>query len=71
MPKLGETMTAGTILEWLALEGDLVQRDEPLVRIETDKVEIEVPAPTSGRLMRIVHEAGAECPVGTVIGVID
>ena len=70
MPKLGETMTAGTIIEWLAEEGDEVERDEPLVLIATDKVELEIPAPASGRLARIVHGAGADCPVGTVIGVI-
>jgi 2-oxoglutarate dehydrogenase E2 component (dihydrolipoamide succinyltransferase) len=70
MPKLGETMTGGTIIEWLAQEGDEVRRDEPLVRISTDKVEIEVPAPATGRLVQILHADGSNCPVGTVIGVI-
>ncbi len=70
MPKLGETMTAGTVVRWLAREGDRVERDEPLVVIETDKVELEIPAPSSGRLAQIVHDDGSECPVGTVIGLI-
>jgi len=71
MPKLGETMTRGTVLKWLAREGDAVQRDEALVLIETDKIEIEIPAPAGGRLASILHDDGSECPVGTVIGVID
>src|SRR5919197_2121665 len=57
MPELGESITEGTITRWLKQEGDLVEADEPLFEISTDKVDTEVPSPVSGVLKSIkVHE---------------
>ena len=48
MPQMGESVTEGTVLEWLKQVGDRVEADEPLVEISTDKVDAEVPAPAAG-----------------------
>ena len=50
VPTLGESVTEATVGQWFKKEGDAVQRDEPLVELETDKVTVEVPAPIAGRL---------------------
>ena len=49
MPQMGESVTEGTILEWLKQVGDHVEADEPLVEVSTDKVDAEVPAPARAR----------------------
>ena len=67
MPQLGESVTEGTIDRWLKHEGDLVQRDEPLVEVVTDKVNAEVPSPLEGRLVRIEVAEGSTVPIGTVL----
>ncbi len=67
MPKLGMTMTEGTILRWLYQPGAWVEKDEPLVEIMTDKVNIEVEAPFSGRLVQILAQDGDSLPVGAPI----
>lgn len=64
MPKLGMTMTEGTILKWLYLEGDFVQKDEVLLEVMTDKANIEVEAPFSGYLTKILAQEGDILPVG-------
>ena len=57
MPALGESVTEGTVTRWLKEEGDTVEADEPLLEVSTDKVDTEIPAPTSGVLTKIVaHE---------------
>ena len=57
MPALGESVTEGTVTRWLKGEGDTVEADEPLLEVSTDKVDTEIPAPTSGVLTKIVaHE---------------
>ena len=58
MPQMGESVTEGTVLEWLKAVGDRVEADEPLVEISTDKVDAEVPAPAAGILTKIHRRVG-------------
>ena len=53
VPVLGESITEATVSKWLKNEGDLVEADEPIVELETDKVNLEVPSPISGTLIKI------------------
>jgi 2-oxoglutarate decarboxylase len=71
MPQMGESVSEGTVLEWLKQEGDRVEADEPLVSISTDKVDTEIPAPASGTLKKILVEADATAKVGDVLGEIE
>src|SRR5581483_9118343 len=64
MPKLGMTMTEGTVLQWLYQEGDMVEKGEPLVEVMTDKVNMEAEAPFRGRLNKILAQEGDILPVG-------
>ncbi|HYM15558.1 MAG TPA: dihydrolipoamide acetyltransferase family protein [Dehalococcoidia bacterium] len=64
MPDVGESVTEGTVVRWLKREGEEVTLDEPIVEIETEKVEVEVPSPFEGRLIRILVAEGAVAPVG-------
>ena len=50
MPQMGESITEGTLTKWLKQPGDVVERDEPLFEISTDKVDTEIPAPAAGVL---------------------
>jgi pyruvate dehydrogenase E2 component (dihydrolipoamide acetyltransferase) len=70
LPKLGQTMQDGTIVEWLKEEGDPVQRGEVLFTTESDKATLEVEAPGRGFLRRILVPAGETVPVLTVVGLI-
>lgn len=70
MPKLGLTMETGTISSWLFKEGERVQAGEALLSIETDKVTIDVEAPASGVLLKIIELQGSSVPVAQVIGFI-
>lgn len=70
MPVLGLTMEEGTVAEWLKQEGETVTRDEPLLMVEMDKGTVEVPAPASGVLRRIVVQPGTTVPVKTLIAEI-
>src|SRR6476660_6850490 len=70
MPPMGESVTEGTILEWLKQVGDEVAADEGIVEVSTDKVDAEVPAPASGILTKILVEPDETVPVGTVLGEI-
>src|SRR5437870_3833094 len=70
MPVLGLTMEEGTVAEWLKHEGDSVAKDEPLLTVEMDKGIVEVPAPASGVLRRIVIQPGTTVPVKTLIAEI-
>jgi pyruvate/2-oxoglutarate dehydrogenase complex dihydrolipoamide acyltransferase (E2) component len=70
IPKLGVSMTEGTIVEWLVTDGDAVTEGQPLYLIETDKVENEVEATTAGTV-RITGEEGETYPVGEQIGSIE
>lgn len=64
MPDVGESVTEGTVVRWLKREGDTVHLDEPVVDIETEKVEVEVPSPYEGRLVKILVQEGEVAPVG-------
>ena len=70
MPVLGLTMEEGTVAEWLKHEGERVEKDEPLLTVEMDKGTIEVPAPASGVLRRIVVQPGTAVAVRTLIAEI-
>jgi 2-oxoglutarate dehydrogenase E2 component (dihydrolipoamide succinyltransferase) len=70
VPTLGESVTSATIARWLKQEGDTVSADEPLVELETDKVTVEVNAPSAGVLGAILQKDGAEVEVGAVLGEI-
>jgi 2-oxoglutarate dehydrogenase E2 component (dihydrolipoamide succinyltransferase) len=70
VPTLGESVTEATIGRWFKKQGDAVAVDEPLVELETDKVTIEVPAPSAGTLGEIVAKDGETVAVGALLGQI-
>jgi pyruvate dehydrogenase E2 component (dihydrolipoamide acetyltransferase) len=71
MPKFGMTMTEGVIMQWLKKEGDQVVQGEPLLTVETEKVDTDIEATASGTLVAIEYEAGDAAPVGEIIGYIE
>ena len=71
MPQMGESIFEGTITKWLKQPGEQVQRDEPLFEISTDKVDAEIPAPSSGILKEIKVPAGSTVQVNTVVALIE
>ena len=71
MPKMGISVSEGTILEWRKQPGDWIEADETIADVTTDKVDVEIPAPASGRLARIIAERGDTVPVGEPIAEID
>ena len=68
VPTLGESITEATVSKWLKNKGDLVEADEPIVELETDKVNLEVPSPVSGVLSEINSKNGAIVEVGALLG---
>src|SRR5437660_1543092 len=70
MPKMGESITEGTILRWLKKEGDKVEKDEPIVEISTDKVDTEVPSPFAGTLAQIAAKEKETVAVGATLAFI-
>src|SRR5215510_3930928 len=70
VPLLGEGVEEVTIIKWLKKEGDSVNELEPLLEVNTDKVDTEIPAPTSGTVLKIVAEEGAPAKVGTILAFI-
>ena len=70
VPALGESVTEATIAKWLKSVGDAVEVDEPIVELETDKVNLEVPSPVSGTIGDIKHKDGEVVEVGAVLGSI-
>jgi 2-oxoglutarate dehydrogenase complex dihydrolipoamide succinyltransferase (E2) component len=71
MPKLGESVAEGTVGRWLKKEGDVVELDEPLVEIITDKITQEMPSPVAGRLVKISVAPDQTVKVGTEIALIE
>ncbi|HZW10959.1 MAG TPA: 2-oxoglutarate dehydrogenase complex dihydrolipoyllysine-residue succinyltransferase [Phycisphaerales bacterium] len=70
IPNVGESVTSGVISAWRKKDGDYVDRDEPVLDLETDKITMEITAPASGVLKRLAGE-GDEVPVGAVVGSVD
>ena len=68
VPVLGESITEATVSKWLKKEGDIVEADEPIVELETDKVNLEVPSPISGTLVEINSKDGSVVEVGALLG---
>jgi len=71
MPKMGESLQEGTIINWLKKEGDVIERDEMILEISTDKVDTEVPSPQSGILYKILVPVETTVEVGTPIAIIE
>ena len=70
VPEMGESIVDARIARWLKKEGDAVAVGEPLVELETDKVDVEVNAPQNGVLKQIAHAEGADVKIGDVLGTI-
>jgi 2-oxoglutarate dehydrogenase E2 component (dihydrolipoamide succinyltransferase) len=70
MPQMGESIFEGTIVKWLKQAGDMVQKDEPLFEISTDKVDAEIPSPVAGVLTEIKVPEGATVEVNTVVAIV-
>ena len=70
VPTLGESVTEATVSKWLKSVGEEVNSDEPVVELETDKVNVEVPSPSSGILEKISVNEGDTVGVGTLLGSI-
>ena len=68
VPVLGESITEATVSKWLKNEGDMVEVDEPILELETDKVNLEVPSPVSGVLTKINSKDGSVVEVGAILG---
>jgi pyruvate dehydrogenase E2 component (dihydrolipoamide acetyltransferase) len=71
MPQMGESIAEGTMSRWLKKVGDTVKRDEPIFEISTDKVDAEIPSPTSGILAEVLVTEGQTVPVQTIVARIE
>ena len=71
VPTLGESVTEATVSKWLKNQGEKVSADEPIVELETDKVNVEVPAPSNGVLESISVREGETVNVGSLLGMIN
>ena len=70
VPVLGESITEATVAKWLKNAGDTVEADEPIVELETDKVNLEVPSPVKGILIEINSKDGSVVEVGALLGTV-
>ena len=68
VPALGESITEATVSKWLKKEGESIEADEPIVELETDKVNLEVPSPITGVLTEINSKDGSVVEVGALLG---
>src|SRR3990170_2632121 len=71
MPEVGETVTEGTVERWLKKPGDHVDKYEPIVEINTDKVEVELPSPVTGTVKELLVEEGAIVDIGAPLAIIE
>src|SRR5437764_11464681 len=71
MPQMGVSVADGTIAEWKKQPGDWVEADETICEVTTDKIDVEIPSPASGRLARVIAEPGETVAVGAPIAQID
>ena len=70
VPVLGESITEATVAKWLKNKGETVDADEPIVELETDKVNLEVPSPVTGKLIEINSQDGSTVKVGEILGLV-
>ena len=70
VPELGESITEATLAKWLKNKGDSINADEPIVELETDKVNLEVPSPITGVVSEINFKNGDTVEVGSVLGIV-
>ena len=71
MPKLGESVTEGTIGKWLKQPGEKVNKYDLLVEVQTDKVNTEIPSPVAGTLKEVKVQEGQTVPIGTLLAIFD
>ena len=71
LPAMGEGIIEATVTRWFVEEGDVIKEDEPLLEVATDKVDSEIPAPVSGKIVRIIYHEGEIPKVGEVLAVIE
>jgi pyruvate dehydrogenase E2 component (dihydrolipoamide acetyltransferase) len=71
LPDIGEGIAEGEVVRWLVKEGDVLQEDQPMVEIMTDKATVEIPSPRAGRVAKRMFGEGQICPVGKVLIVIE
>src|SRR5215467_9623172 len=71
VPEVGESIVDARVAKWLKKAGDTVAAGEPVVELETDKVDVEVAAPRAGVIASIAHGNGADVKIGDVLGTID
>src|SRR5262245_7011347 len=71
MPQLGESIAEGTVVKWLIPVGGSIQKDESLLEVETEKVDLEIPSPVTGRLSEIIVKEGVTVPIGTLLARVE
>ncbi len=71
MPKMGESVQEATITKWFKKEGDIIEEDDVLLEIATDKVDTEIPSPVAGTIIKILYKENDVVPVGEVIATVD
>lgn len=71
LPKMGESVAEATIIKWVKQAGDLIEIDESILEIATDKVDSEVPSPVAGKLLKVLYKEDDVVQVGAVIAVIE
>lgn len=71
MPQLGESIAEGTVVKWLVPMGGMIEKDQSLLEVETEKVALEIPSPATGTLREIIVHEGETVPVGTLLARID
>ena len=71
LPKLGESIVSATVVQWFKKEGDVVQLDEPLLEVSTDKVNSEIPSPVAGILKKILAQPDEELQVGEILAIVE
>src|SRR5437867_4202171 len=71
MPQLGESIAEGTVVKWLVPVGGMIEKDQSLMEVETEKVALEIPSPATGMLSEIVVQEGETVPVGTLLARIE
>jgi 2-oxoglutarate dehydrogenase E2 component (dihydrolipoamide succinyltransferase)/2-oxoisovalerate dehydrogenase E2 component (dihydrolipoyl transacylase) len=71
MPQLGESIAEGTVVKWLVPVGGMIEKDQSILEVETEKVALEIPSPVTGMLTQIIVQEGETVPVGTLLARID